>query len=89
MVIGQRVCWLVPGKTGTVTAINKLKRTVDLKFEDDGSARGDVPIAEVVSVTQGAEAGIPVVGQPPRKRSKPPGIRSGESFGTPGLGGSE
>jgi hypothetical protein len=84
MILGQRVVWLVPGKTGRVTAINKLKRTVDLVFEDDGSARGDVPLTEVVSVSQSAEADLPVIGQPPKPR--PPGVRSQEDFGRPSLG---
>jgi len=82
--VGQRVIWLVPGKTGRVTAFNRVKQTVDLQFEEDGSGRGDIPVTEVVSIGQGAV-------EPPTtktgRRPKPPGIDSQERFGRPSLGG--
>lgn len=88
MVIGQRVCWLVPGKTGVVTGYNQLKQTVDLRFEDaDGSSRGDIPIHEVVSVEQGAVA--PPSVKKKTRRPKPPAIDSQERFGRPSLGETE
>lgn len=88
MLIGQRVCWLVPGKNGVVTRYNQLKQTVDLRFEDDDrSERGDIPICEVVSIEQGASE-PPSAGKR-KRRSKPPAIDSQERFGRPSLGGDE
>lgn len=84
MILGQRVVWLVPGKVGRVTARNEIKRTVDIEFEDDGSTRGDIPIAQVVAVEQG-DVALPTVVGAKKPQQRPSSIPSRERFGTPGL----